>query len=230
MVMHKVNRLTPEEHAEVTAAVTQAERMTDGEIVTIVADQSDSYHDAGLHWAVAASFLSLSLVAMFPAWFLDRVHWLLGGGWERDLPAGLTLTLLLGLMIAVFLAVRYVLAIRPLRMAVTPKRTKARRVRRKAIAYFKVGAERRTMGRTGILIYLSLDEHRAEIVADEAIASRVGPEVWGEAMVALIDHVREGRPGKGMAEAVRQVGVVLAEHFPKSGSNPNELPDRLIEL
>jgi putative membrane protein len=103
-------------------------------------------------------------------------------------------------------------------------------VRRKAISYFKVGAERRTMGRTGILIYLSLDEHRAEIVADEAIASHVGPEVWGEAMVALIDHVREGRPGKGMAEAVRQVGAVLAEHFPKSESNPNELPDRLIEL
>jgi putative membrane protein len=29
---------------------------------------------------------------------------------------------------------------------------------------------------------------------------------------------------------VRQVGAVLAEHFPKSHSDTNELPDRLIEL
>lgn len=228
--MHKVNRLSPEEHAEVTAAVAEAERLTDGEIVTIVADRSDSYHDAGLHWAVAATFLSLSAVAMAPAWFMEKLHWLLGGGWERELPAGLILTVLLGLMIAVFLAVRYLLAIMPLRLMLTPKKTKARRVRRRAIAFFKVGAERRTLGRTGILIYLSLDEHRAEIVADEAIASKVAPEVWGEAMVALIDHVRSGHPGKGMAEAVRLVGVVLAEHFPKSHSDTNELPDRLIEL
>lgn len=228
--MHRVNRLTPQEHAEVTAAVAEAERRTDGEIVTIVADRSDSYHDVGLHWAVAAIFLMLSSVAMFPVWFMDRLHGMLGGGWERELTAGLTLTVLLGLLIATFLAIRYLLAIMPLRMALTPKRTKSRRVRRRAISFFKVGAERRTIGRTGILIYLSLDEHRAEIVADEAIIAKVQPEIWGDAMIALIDQVRAGRPGRGMAEAVRLVGEVLAEHFPKSDNNPNELPDRLIEL
>ncbi len=37
---------------------------------------------------------------------------------------------------------------------------------------------------TGVLIYLSLDEHRAEIVADKAIAYKVPAEVWGEAMAA----------------------------------------------
>src|SRR3546814_855084 len=200
------------------------------EIVTIVSGRSDNYHDVGLHWAIAASFLGLSAVAMFPAWFMEWLHVLLGGGWERELPAGLTLTFLVGWMILLFLAVRYLLAIMPLRMALTPKGTKARRVRRRALVYFQVGAERRTMGRTGILIYLSLDEHRAEIVADEAIALKVAPEVWGEAMAALIDHVRKGHPGKGMAEAVRQVGALLTEHFPKSDDNPNELPDRLIEL
>lgn len=228
--MRTVNRLTPQEHAEVTAAVAEAEQRTDGEIVTIVADRSDSYHDVGLHWAVAAIFLMLSSVAMFPAWFMDRLHGMLGGGWDRELTAGLTLTVLLGLLIAIFLMTRYLLAIIPLRMALTPKRTKARRVRRKAIAFFKVGAERRTIGRTGILIYLSLDEHRAEIVADEAIVAKVQPEVWGDAMIALIDEVRLGRPGRGMAEAVRLVGMVLAEHFPRGDTNPNELPDRLIEL
>ena len=73
-------------------------------------------------------------------------------------------------------------------------------------------------------------EHRAEIVADEAIVAKVEPSVWGEAMVAMIDLVRAGSPGEGMAEAVRRMGIVLSEYFPKTDQNPNELPDRLIEL
>jgi putative membrane protein len=73
-------------------------------------------------------------------------------------------------------------------------------------------------------------EHRAEIVADEAIASKVAPEIWGDAMVALLDHVKAGNPGQGVAAAVAQMSVVLAEHFPKGSENPNELPDRLIQL
>ena len=42
--------------------------------------------------------------------------------------------------------------------------------------------------------------------------------------------VRDGRTGDGMAEAVTQIGAVLAEHFPRSAGDTNELPDRLIEL
>ena len=86
------------------------------------------------------------------------------------------------------------------------------------------------MGRTGILIYLSMGEHRAEIVADEAIANHVEPEVWGEAMEVMIEQVKAGRPGEGMAAAVEKVSLVLARVVPKSSDNPNELPDRLIEL
>ncbi|NCU13041.1 MAG: hypothetical protein GXC70_12955, partial [Sphingomonadaceae bacterium] len=104
------------------------------------------------------------------------------------------------------------------------------RVRDRAVRYFKVGAERRTHGRTGILIYLSLAEHRAEIVADAAIAGKVEPEVWGHAMAALIGEIRAGRPGAGMVAAVEEVGAVLARHFPRADDDRNELPDRLIEL
>src|SRR3546814_16942386 len=110
--------------------------------------------------------------------FMGWLHCLLGGGWERELPAGLTLTFLVGWMILLFLAVRYLLAIMPLRMALTPKMTKARRVRRRALGYFQVGAERRTMGRAGILIYLSLVEHRDEFVADDEFALQDTPHEW----------------------------------------------------
>ena len=95
---------------------------------------------------------------------------------------------------------------------------------------FRAAAEARTAGRTGVLIYLSLDEHRAEIVADKAINDRVAPEAWGEAMALLIDAVRDDRPGEGLALAIGRVGAILAPHFPRAADDINELPDRLIEL
>ena len=108
--------------------------------------------------------------------------------------------------------------------------TRAARALGRAIDLFKVGAERRTHGRTGILIYLSMREHRAEIVADEAITKVTTPETWGEAMAALLVEVKAGRPGDGIVAAVGQVGTVLAEHFPRSSADTNEIPDKLIEL
>jgi len=221
--------LSEADHDRVTVAVAEAEKATDGEIVTIVARRSDSYHDAGLHWAIGVVFLALSAAAAFPQNFRAFCSWLLQS-WEHEIEDWKLLTVLLGLLILKFLIVRYALAWMPLRMALTPKATKARRVRRRAITLFRAVAQGRTRGKTGVLIYLSLDEHRAELVADAAINEKVAPEIWGDAMAALIDGVREGRAADGMAQAVRQVGVVLARHFPATGDNPNELPDRLIEL
>jgi putative membrane protein len=138
--------------------------------------------------------------------------------------------MIIALLALAFLIVRLVLAWRPLRMALTPGATKSRRVRRRAIAVFKAAAERRTVGRTGILIYLSMAEHRAEIVADEAILKVTDDATWGEAMTALIVEVKQGRVADGMVAAIERVGTVLADHFPRSATDVNEIPDKLIEL
>jgi putative membrane protein len=73
-------------------------------------------------------------------------------------------------------------------------------------------------------------ERRAEIVADDAITRVTTPETWGEAMSALLVEVKEGRLADGMVEAIELVGAVLAEHFPRSAADTNEIPDKLIEL
>ncbi|CAN5360719.1 hypothetical protein BH10PSE12_BH10PSE12_19950 [soil metagenome] len=222
-------RLNDADRTLVTQAVTRAELASDGEIVTAIARRSDAYHDVGLHWAVATVFLALSVYAAFPDFYRGLILKLLGG-WESAISDRFFLMTILCALIVKFLVVRYVLAIMPLRMALTPKATKMRRVRRRAVMLFRTAVDARTRAKTGILIYLSLDEHRAEIVADAAINDRVAPEVWGEAMAMLIAGIREGRPGEGMAAAVEKVGAVLAEHFPRSSDDTNELPDRLIEL
>jgi putative membrane protein len=222
-------RLTPDDHAKVSAAVTAAEARTDGEIVTIVARESDAYHDVGLHYAVLAMLLLLAGLAAFPG-VLDAIHGLVGDPWTEHVTTSAALTIATFLAAVTFLAVRYLLAIRPLRMALTPHAAKARRVRRRALTLFRAAAEQRTRAATGVLLYLSLDEHRAELIADAAIHGRVSEDVWGHAMAALIAAVKDGRPGDGMAVAVAEIGVVLAQHFPRSAGDTNELPDRLIEL
>ena len=222
-------RFSEADHAAISVAVAKAEKATDGEIVTIVADRSDAYHDVGLHYAVLAMLLVPALLAFVPEGMIDWWTGLLLG-WNAELTQGALMLFLFVKLALAFLVVRFVLAYMPLRMALTPASTKSRRVRRRALALFRVGAERRTTGRTGILLYLSLAEHRAEIVADEAIHSRVEPEIWGDAMAALIEAVKGGRPGAGMVAAIERIGAVLAVCLPPTGENPNELPDRLIEL
>lgn len=220
---------TPAQHALVSNAVSEAEQSTDGEIVTIVTERSDAYHDVALHYAVAAMLLTVAAAVMWPRVLQAKLDWL-QGGWSSPNDVHLLLFLLLIGQTIVFLIVRYTLAWTPLRMLLTPGLTKARRVRRRALQFFKSSAEKRTAGRVGILLYVSIAEHRAEIIADEAIHSQVPQERWGEAMAALVAKLRAGDPAGGMADAVGQIATVLKEHFPKTDSDVNELPDRLIEL
>jgi putative membrane protein len=221
--------MTTDDHARVSAAVHAAEQGTSGEIVTIVADHSDRYLDVALWWSIGAAILALGAVAAFPG-FYSWLMSLLNNGWFADPTAAELLELALAIVVIEFVATRLIMQWIPLRLALTPGIVKSRRVRRRAIRYFKVGAERRTAGRTGILIYLSLIEKRAEIVADEAIHALVPQEKWGTAMVDMLAHVREGRIADGMIAAIGDVGTILAEHFPRRDDDKNELPDRLIEL
>ena len=220
------------DHQQVSDAVAAAEAKSNGEIVTVVTDQSDAYHDVALHWAVATLLAVLAWAAAFPNWLTWWRDTLLGRGWDAgaDSRLGPLLFFLMVLAVLKFTAVLLLLKWRPLRLALTPGATKHRRVRRRACALFKAAAERRTVGRTGILIYLSVAERRAEIVADEAIVEVTGPETWGEAMAALVAELKQGRPAEGLIQAIGIVGDVLAEHFPRSDGDVDEIPNRLIEL
>ncbi len=222
-------RLSQEDHDLVTAAVTAAERLSDGEIVVIVASRSDAYHDVGLHVAALAMLLVPLGLAVVPQGLIDWTASLFLG-WNAEPSRAQVMLFLFVKMTAAFLVVRFALAYMPLRMALTPGVTKSRRVHRRAVEVFRTGCELRTRGRTGVLLYLSLAERRAEIVADQAIADRAAPEIWGESMAVLIDAVKAGRPGEGLAKAVEKIGAVLATILPPAASNPNELPDRLVEL
>ena len=221
--------LSAADHARITAAVAAAEAHTAGEIVTVVADRSDGYTDVALAWSAIVAFTALIVLALFPGFYLWLVDSVLDN-WAHEWTPREIFALAAVVAIAKFLGMWLLQLWAPLKFWLILPPIKTRRTLARAVSLFKVGAERRTHGRTGILIYLSMREHRAQILADEAIASKVPPETWGEAMAAMLEHIRDGRCADGMIAAVESVGAVLAEHFPRAEDDTNELPDRLIEL
>ncbi|MEL6707391.1 MAG: hypothetical protein AAFP79_03835 [Pseudomonadota bacterium] len=226
--------LTPEQHKIVSNAVEEAELTTSGEILTVLADRSDGYTDVALLWAAGLAFTMMSVFATFPVPFLNVwdavVVEALMGGWGHEWSTGELASMTIGLGLITFAIVWAAQLWEPLKFAAVPGPVRMARVHAQAVRHFKVGAEARTMGRTGILIYLSMREHRAEIVADEPIAQLVEPEVWGEAMVDMLKEIKQGRIAEGLAIGVRDVGFVLSQHFPRADDDENELPDRLIEV
>ena len=221
--------LSAEDHARVSEAVSAAERQTAGEIVTVLADRSDGYSDVALTWAALFAFAELTALAFAPELHL-RFYDFLGGGWVQEWTAQAIFSLAATLAAGVFLIVLALQLWPPLKFFMIPAVIKTNRVHERAVRAFRIGTERRTHGRTGVLIYLSMREHRAEIVADEAIATKVDPAVWGDAMEAMLSELKQGQIADGMIATVEQVGHLLAEHFPIAEEDTNELPDRLIEV
>jgi len=221
--------LNEKQHKIVSDAVGEAELQTSGEILTVLADRSDGYSDVVMLWAAALSFTAMSAFAAFPEPFLNLWDSLVGG-WSHEWTTGEIASMTIGLGLLTFAVAWGLQQWDPLRFALIPAPVKTARVHDQAVKHFKVGAEARTHGRTGVLIYLSMSEHRAEIVADRPIAEKVDAEVWGEAMGDMLVEIKQGRIAEGMAAGVRDVGFVLGQHFERDADDENELPDRLIEV
>ena len=163
-----VMTLTDADRQKVSAAIAAAEAKSSGEIVAVATPISDAYHDVGLHWALVPLFGVLAWAAWRPTALVWWYNFLLGG-WSPDPTMSQLFTLLMVFAALKFTVALLVLKWMPLRLLLTPAATKHRRVRRRAVAIFQAAAAGRTAGKTGVLIYLSLAERRAEIVADEAI-------------------------------------------------------------
>lgn len=228
--------LTPEDYARVNAAIRAAEAHTSGEIFCILAREASDYRETPLAWAAGAALvLPLALIPLGfdAAWF----DWVPGfGGWTAGHSAAVGESVAAALLayaavqVAVFIVAGLIVSLPPVRRALTPRALKRERVHRAALEQFLAKGLHQTAGRTGVLIFASLADHRAEVVADEGIYARVDRAVWSEAVQQLTEGLRRGRPADGFVAAIEHCAVVLAEHFPPGGENPNEIPDTLVEI
>ena len=85
-----------------------------------------------------------------------------------------------------------------------------------------------TEGSTGILLFVSLMERKAVVLADEAIAKQLPSETWNEVVLLLVDGARKKSLSQGFCMAIDRCGNILAEHFPIDPNDNNELPNTFI--
>ncbi len=116
------------------------------------------------------------------------------------------------------------------RLWLVSRRTQYERAHQNAQAQFLSRNIHVTKRRTGVLIFVSLAERFAEVVADEAIDLRVQQEEWDGIVAILIDHAKRGKLAEGYLLAIEKSGALLKEHFPKSHKDVNELDDHMVEL
>ena len=219
-------KLSPEDEARIDAAVADAELRTTGEIMPMITRRCSSYAETPFAYA---AFLSLLIPLAVTAAGLEPWTW--GAGWRVRAPEPEQAVFAYALLQAgVFLLVLALTAWRPVRMFLAPRPLKRARVHRTALQQFLSKGLHQTEARTGVLILASLEERHAEIVADEGIYAKVDPEVWAEALAALIAGMKRNEPARGFVEAINLCGEVLARHFPPTPENPNELPDRVVIL
>lgn len=231
-----MNVMSPEEHLRINAAIAAAETRTSGEIFCILQRQSSHYRDTPLAWAAGAALVLPALLiplGFHAAWF----DWAPGfGGWTTGHASGeanavaLTLAAYVAVQAVVFLVAALIVSIPSVRLALTPRSVKRERAHRAALEQFLAKGMHLTSGRTGVLIFASLGDRQAEVIADEGIYRKVQPEVWTEALNRLTDGLRRGAPADGFVAAIELCTRVLAEHFPPAALNPNEIPDAIVEI
>jgi putative membrane protein len=117
-------------------------------------------------------------------------------------------------------------ALTPLRLALVPRAVLRARAHRAALEQFVMRRVTHTRNRCGVLIYVSLAERYARIIADEGIAQKVTAAEWQNAVDELTRNMRAGQTVAALSAAIGRCGAVLAAHAPPDGS-PNTLPDRL---
>jgi uncharacterized membrane protein len=90
----------------------------------------------------------------------------------------------------------------------------------------KIGMTR-TAARNGVLIYLSVEDHRFAILGDEGIDRVVPENFWGEIRTRMGEKFQEDRFAEGIVEAVEAVGENLHRFFPVDHADRNELSDEI---
>ena len=212
--MRPLGFFSPEEEAAIEAAVREAELGTAGEIVPYAVGRSDVYVSAVWKAAVVgAVLLSAAAAVVYEA----------GRFWGALLPLWIALPPGAGAALGFLAATLFP----SLRRWLTPPETMELRVRQRALAAFVSEEVFRTRDRTGILIFLSLFEHRVVVLGDTAINASVEPAQWTAVVDGIAAGIRAGRPGEALAEGIRRCAQLLSARVARAADDTDELSDRL---
>jgi putative membrane protein len=200
--------LTDEAKAALTAAVKAVELRTCAEVVIVVRAQSGSYLHADALAGALAGIATLTLLLFSP--------------WEFALHYFVIDPIVVGALVGWFAS-----RTSALRRLLTPRRMIDAAVTTHAHATFHERGIGHTSDRVGILVYISLLERRAEVVADRGVEKAADAGAWKPLCERIADAVARGEDGLAVAKIIERIGDVLEPCLPRAADDVNELPDEV---
>jgi putative membrane protein len=208
--------LNDAEKRQVEAAVADAEKQTAGEIVVMIVPASYSYPMAEVIGAAACA-LPVSILLTI---YIGGLFWM----GTRDM------WLFMGIFALLWLGFRYLVKGLPwLKRRFISKREVEEEVQEAAVTAFYQNGLFRTRDETGVLLYISVFEHKVWVLADRGINDKVPKDAWTEVVDVITSGIHEKRQGEAICTAVESAGGLLARHFPVKADDTNELKDLIIE-
>ena len=198
--------ISTQDRERISVAIRAAEAKTSGEIVCVLAQSSSDATALPVFLAAVAALALPWLLVAFTAMTVQRI---------------------LSLQIVLFFGLTMVLCVPRVRVALMPRKARRAVAYRVAMEQFAIRGIARKPERSGILIFVSLAERYARIVADEGIAARVAQSEWQTTVDTLSAHMRDGRIADGFVTAIGICGDNLARHFPRTATSRDDLPDRI---
>lgn len=199
-------------HDRIEEAIARAESQTSGEIVPLLVRRSSTVGHVPM--------LAMSLL-MLSAFMLDLPAWL--SEWRGSEPIWIVVLLLAAAALGYGLS-----RLDAVDRLLTPRPDQMRQVDLRAqIEFYELGMNQ-TDARTGVLLMVSLMEHRAVVLADHGISEKLDATIWQEVVDLMIDGVKGGDLAGGMCAAIERCGALLAPHFPIAADDANELRDHLV--
>jgi putative membrane protein len=201
--------ISAEDRERIAEAIRRAERETRGEIVCVLARRSSDYAAVAVIWAAIVALVSPWPMIALTQLAVDRIF---------------------ALQIAIFLVLLAVFAWPPLRMRLIPPPLARAHAHFAAMEQFMIRGLGRKKDQTAVLVFVSLAERYARIVAGDAIASLVPQSEWQGTVDALTGHMSHRRIADGFIVAIERCGAVLARHFPPLPDEKDELPNRIYVI
>lgn len=200
---------TEEEQTRIKAAVQACEARTSGEVVPVIVDAAYDYPKTEI---IGGGSFAMGLALLVTFLSTNDSHWIF--------PAAF-----LVLYYPCLLLVRHLPALK--RALISPLEFDAE-VREKALVTFVEHGIYRTRGGSGILILISLFEHRVFVLADAGINERVPLHTWEEIVATVTKGIVEKHACEALCQAISRCGDLLAHEFPRQDDDHNELPDLII--
>ncbi len=212
-----------DDRARINRAVADAESQTSAEIVPVVAESSGRYdrpEDIVGLW--------LGVVCLAIVWWLLPQPTAESGDWS-GISASAHLVSLIAAVVVGFCVGAFAGSQVPwLRRLFTPAAQMRDEVRSRAHAVFFDNRVHRTAGATGLLIYVSLFERMAAIIADTSVLEKLGQNTLDELCARLTQSLQRSPPTDALCEILAAAGQRLAPQLPRDSQDRNELPDALV--